>query len=86
MGCHIGLFSDRPTIGVSKKLFQVFGLENNQAHKDKIKEQLRNKGDYFELKSSEDQSLLAYCYRSTQDAPNPVYISIGHKMYSIYYS
>ena len=81
MACHIGLFSDTPTIGVSKKLFQVFGLENNQSHKDKIKELLKKKGNYFELKSCEDQSLLAYCYRSTHDSINPVYISIGHKMY-----
>jgi len=60
-------------------LFQVFGLENNQEHKDKIKRNLQKKGDYFELKSNDNsQDLLAYCYRSTDDAINPIYISIGH--------
>lgn len=62
-------------------MFQVFGLENNQEHKDKIKHNLQKKGDYFELKSNDNsQDLLAYCYRSTDDAINPIYISIGHKI------
>lgn len=80
MACHVGLLSDTPTIGVSKKLYQVFGLENNPEHKNRIK-QLLKEGDYFELRSNEDdQELLGYCYRSTNESTNPVYISIGHKI------
>ncbi len=85
MACHIGYFSDTPTIGISKKLYQVLGLENSPAHKEKIKSELRNAGDYFELRSNEtqrenDSDLLGFCYRSTDSAPNPVYVSIGNKI------
>jgi len=54
MACHIGLMSDTPAIGVSKKLYQVFGLENNAAHKERISKELRKAGDFFELHSNEE--------------------------------
>jgi deoxyinosine 3'endonuclease (endonuclease V) len=81
MACHIGLLTDTPAIGVSKKLYQVFGLENNSAHKERISKELRKAGDYFELRSNEEnKELLAYCYRSTNESKNPIYVSIGHKI------
>lgn len=82
MACHIGFHSDTPTIGVSKKLYQVHGLENNDEHKSRIKNELKKAGDYFELKSKTDtnESLLAMCYRSTNDSTNPIYVSIGNKI------
>lgn len=82
LACHIGYYSDTPTIGISKKLFQVFGLENNQEHKEKIKNELKKSGDYFPLRSKieGDDTLLGYCYRSTDLAPNPIYVSIGNKI------
>ena len=81
MACHIGLISDTPTIGCSKKLYQVCGLENNQEHKDKIKEKLKHAGDYFELRSSTDtNTLLGYCYKPTENASNPIYVSVGNKI------
>lgn len=82
MACHIGYFCDTPTIGVSKKLYQVFGIENSPEHKTKINEQLKNGGDYFELRANlpDDDSLLGYCFRSTPNAPNPIYVSIGNKI------
>lgn len=85
MACHIGLESQTPTIGVSKKLFQVCGLENNAEHKARIKSELKKGGDHFELRgkmssSNVDDGLLAYCYRSTDDAANPVYVSLGDKI------
>ena len=81
MACHIGVLSNTPTIGCSKKLFSGFGIENNQEHKDKIKKKLKRGGDYFELRSNEpDEPLLGYCYRATSDAPNPIYVSIGNKI------
>lgn len=82
MACHIGYLSDTPTIGVSKKMYQVFGLENNQEHKERIKNELKIAGDYFELRSVSDdeKSLLGFCYRSTAKASNPIYVSIGNKI------
>ncbi|CAF0901542.1 unnamed protein product [Brachionus calyciflorus] len=39
-------------------------------------------GDCFELRSrlEGDNSLLGYCYRSTDQSSNPVYVSIGNKI------
>ena len=80
MACHIGLLSDTPAIGCSKKLYQVCGLENSPEHKSRIKSELKKAGDYFQLLDNENNELLGYCYRSTKDAANPIYVSVGHKM------
>ncbi len=81
MACHIGVVCDIPTIGVSKKLYQVFGLENDQNHKEKIKNLLKNRGDYFELISNEQiPSILGLCCRSSSNSINPIYLSIGNKI------
>ena len=83
MACHVGLFSDTPTIGCSKKLFQVVGLENNAEHKARIGNELRKAGDYFELRTKElsnEENLLGLAYRSTARSSNPIYVSIGNKL------
>ena len=84
MACHIGLLSDTPTIGCSKKLYQIFGLENNDEHKRKISEELKKGGDHFELFSNENDTnnreLIGICYRPTDKATNPIYVSLGHKI------
>ena len=88
MACHIGLLSDTPTIGCSKKLYQVFGLENNSEHKEKCVKELKKGGDYFELFSNLDDNdnnvqskeLLGLCYRPTDKSSNPIYVSLGHKI------
>ncbi|CAF1148432.1 unnamed protein product, partial [Brachionus calyciflorus] len=50
--------------------------------KNRIKNELKKAGDYFELRSrlESDNSLLGYCYRSTDQSSNPVYVSIGNKI------
>lgn len=79
--CFLGVKSDTPSLGVSKKLYQVLGQEKNEAHKSRIREELKKRGDYFYLMSNEERpEKVAMCYRSTDQAPNPVYVSIGHKM------
>lgn len=79
--CFLGVKSDTPSLGVSKKLYQVLGLEKSEAHRRRIKEELKKRGDYFDLMSNEERpEKVAICYRSTDEAPNPVYVSIGHKM------
>lgn len=79
--CHIGVLSETPTIGVSKKLHQVFGYENSAAHKKRIKERLMKRGDYFEMFSDDDvPELVAYCYRSTDASARPIYISVGNRI------
>ena len=82
LACHLGILADTPSIGVSKKLCQIFGLENGPEHKEKIKTTLLKRGDHFELLSNEQPTptRLAYCYRSTDKSSNPIYVSIGHKI------
>ena len=79
LACHLGVLIDTPTIGIAKQLFQVDGLEKNAQFKNEIKEKLKKKGDYIELKSNnENRDLLGLCFRTT--AENPIYVSIGHKI------
>jgi deoxyinosine 3'endonuclease (endonuclease V) len=79
LACHLGVLIDTPTIGIAKQLFQVDGLEKNEQFKSEIKEKLKKKGDYIELKSNnESKDLLGLCFRSTSE--NPIYVSIGHKI------
>jgi deoxyinosine 3'endonuclease (endonuclease V) len=79
LACHLGVLIDTPTIGIAKQLFQVDGLEKNEQFKNEIKEKLKKKGDYIELKSNnESKDLLGLCFRSTSE--NPIYVSIGHKI------
>ena len=79
LACHLGVLTDTPTIGIAKQLFQVDGLEKNEQFKSEIKEKLKKKGDYIELKSNgETKELLGLCYRTS--AENPIYVSIGHKI------
>ena len=79
IACHIGLLSDTPTIGVSKTLFQVFGLNSGLEFRDRVDKELKNFGDYFELRTQDSNNeLLGYCYRT--NSKKPVYVSIGHKI------
>jgi endonuclease V len=74
--------TDLPAIGISKKLCCVFGLENNNEHKQKIEEHLKKSGDFFELLTNEypNAQRIGLCYRSVNGSKNPLYISIGHKI------
>jgi len=77
--CHIGVLSGTPTVGVSKKLHQIFGYENGAAHKRMVEERLSRRGDHFEMLSDDDaHELVAYCYRSTDGSTRPIYISLGN--------
>ncbi len=79
LACHLGVLTDTPTIGIAKQLFQIDGLEKNEQFKADIKEKLKIKGDFIELKSNNDsKDLLGLCYRTC--AENPIYVSIGHKI------
>ncbi|KAL5473519.1 hypothetical protein EMCRGX_G028010 [Ephydatia muelleri] len=79
LACHLGVLSNIPCIGVAKKLYLVDGLQNDSAHKDKIHSALKMKGDYFELIGNSGR-VLATAVRTSDDATNPVYVSIGHKI------
>ncbi|XP_076801507.1 endonuclease V-like [Clavelina lepadiformis] len=76
---HLGVICDIPTIGVAKNLYQMpeEGIVRNDEHKQKVS-QLNNKGDQFELKTN-NQDVLGMAVLSTNQATNPVYVSVGHK-------
>ncbi|KAL4218883.1 hypothetical protein ACF0H5_021471 [Mactra antiquata] len=74
--CHVGVLLDLPCIGVAKKLFQVGGLENNQEHKEKIK-QLKKGGATFPLVVDSGRT-LGMALRSHDGCTKPIYVSPGH--------
>lgn len=40
VACHLGVLTELPCIGVTKKLLQVDGLQNNALHKEKVRRAL----------------------------------------------
>ncbi|XP_063312502.1 endonuclease V-like [Pelobates fuscus] len=78
VACHLGIQTDLPCIGVAKNLLQVDGLENNEEHKEQIR-QLKNGGDFFNLTSSLG-SVLGTALKSSDKSYKPIYSSVGHKI------
>ncbi|CAH2291485.1 endonuclease V isoform X1, partial [Pelobates cultripes] len=78
VACHLGIQTGLPCIGVAKNLLQVDGLENNEEHKEQIR-QLKNGGDFFNLTSSSG-SVLGTALKSSDKSSKPIYISVGHKI------
>lgn len=76
LASHLGVLTDIPTIGVSKKWYQCSDL-NKQELLGKAKKELEKPGDYLELIDSHGVSWGA-ALRSTCDSFNPIFISIGH--------
>jgi len=76
---HFGVLIDTPTIGVAKKLYHVDGLEKSPAHKRRIDETLKRRHDSFEL-IGDSGAVLGMALRTGNDAKNPVYVSVGHRI------
>jgi hypothetical protein len=55
-------------IEIAKKLFQIYILKKNEELKNEIKEKLKRKDDYIELKSNiEEKDLIGLCYRTSAE-------------------
>uniref|UniRef100_F7BQY6 Endonuclease V n=1 Tax=Xenopus tropicalis TaxID=8364 RepID=F7BQY6_XENTR len=78
VACHLGILTDLPCIGVAKNLLQVDGIENNDDHKEQIRE-LQSGGDFFNLTGSSG-AILGAALKSCSKSSKPVYISVGHKI------
>lgn len=77
--CHIGVLTETPTIGVSKKLHEIFGHKNGPEHNKLIKEMLIKRGDHFAMLSNDEPAeIIAYCYKSTDTSTRPIYVSVGN--------
>ncbi|XP_029455056.1 endonuclease V isoform X3 [Rhinatrema bivittatum] len=78
VACHLGVLTGLPCIGVAKNLLQVAGLENNELHKEQIRN-LQKGGDTFSLVESSGR-VLGMALKSCNKSAKPIYISVGHKM------
>ncbi|RUS91445.1 hypothetical protein EGW08_000769 [Elysia chlorotica] len=78
LACHLGVVLDIPTMGVAKSLISAQGISEDEEHK-KLKRNLMGAGDGFDLVSDRGE-VLGKCLRVHDGAPNPVYISVGHKV------
>ncbi|CAD5124222.1 DgyrCDS12517 [Dimorphilus gyrociliatus] len=78
LACHMGVILDMPFIGVAKNLLHVPGLQRDVEFKDKIK-QMERGGDSFELVGQFNR-VYGLALRSCDDAPNPIYVSQGHRI------
>lgn len=76
--CHLGVEIDIPTIGVSKTLLCVDGL-NEKVIKDQFRASCQKKTDSIELVG---QSGFVYglALKTSDKAANPLYVSVGHKV------
>ncbi|GFS19385.1 endonuclease V [Elysia marginata] len=78
LACHLGVVLDIPTMGVAKSLISAQGISEDEDHK-KMKRTLAGAGDNFDLVSDSGE-VLGNCLRVHDGAPNPVYISVGHRV------
>ncbi|KAL0235885.1 hypothetical protein GEMRC1_002467 [Eukaryota sp. GEM-RC1] len=75
---HIGVILGISTIGVSKSLLCIEGLEADSVKK-RAESDLEAPGDYF-LLHAENGDVLGSCLKSSLQAKQPIYVSIGHKI------
>ncbi len=76
--CHLGVELDVPTIGVSKTLLCVDGLDEKSI-KTQFRASCQKKADSIELVG---QSGFAYglALKTNDQVSNPLYVSVGHKI------
>ncbi|GFN98259.1 endonuclease v [Plakobranchus ocellatus] len=78
LACQLGVVLNIPTMGIAKSLISAQGISEDQEHK-KLKKSLTGAGDGFDL-ISDNNEVLGKCIRVHDNAPNPVYVSVGHKI------
>uniref|UniRef100_A0A7S0SSU9 Endonuclease V n=1 Tax=Chromulina nebulosa TaxID=96789 RepID=A0A7S0SSU9_9STRA len=75
---HIGVIENIPTIGVSKTLLCIDGLNEIEV-KERFKKECLKKGDYITLIGNDDE-ILGVALKTSNDAINPRFVSIGTKI------
>ena len=78
IACHLGVLEDIPTIGCSKTVFATEGITEKNVKK-LSRENLKVKGDYIPLYGN-NNDILAYALKSTEESINPIIVSIGHRV------
>jgi deoxyinosine 3'endonuclease (endonuclease V) len=78
---HLGVLSDIPTIGVAKTFLMIPDeLEDVHTVKQKCKENLLKKGDRYDLIGKTSNFVYGSALRTSDNAPNPVFVSQGHRI------
>ena len=79
-GCasHVGVVFDIPSIGVGKTVFAVDGL-SQRGVKDLSEANLKKGGDIVKLEGDSGR-VWGAALRATDDAKNPLIVSIGHRV------
>ena len=78
LASHLGVLIDIPTIGCSKNVFNVDGI-NKIKVKEIANKYLNKGGDYYPLIGDSGEQ-WGWAYRSNDESKNPMIISIGHKI------
>ncbi len=76
--CHLGVELDLPTIGVSKTLLCVDGLDEKSI-KTQFRTGCQKKGDSIEL-IGQSEFVYGIALKTNDHVSNPIYVSIGHKI------
>lgn len=78
---HLGVLCDIPTIGVAKT-FLMIRDELEDVHQVKVicKSKLMKKGDGHHLIGKQNGVVYGVALRTADNAPNPVFISQGHRI------
>lgn len=75
---HIGFDLDIPSIGIAKNMLEHDGLSENKV-KVKFKTECSKKGDYIDLIGNSGR-IWGIALKSCDNAVNPIYVTIGHKI------
>ena len=78
LACHLGVSVDIPTIGCSKNVFNIDGI-NKIKVKDIANKFLNKGGDYYPLIGDSGEQ-WGWAFRSNDESKNPMIISLGHKI------
>lgn len=73
---HFGVVADIPTIGVAKRIPNVEFEAGDEIERRIV--DLHTKGEWFEI--TLDYVAVAACMKTSDEAINPVYVSVGHKV------
>lgn len=78
---HLGVRCDIPTIGIAKTFLMIPDeLEDVHTVKSICKANLLKKGDRYDLIGKQSGYVYGSALRTSNNAPNPVFISQGHRI------
>lgn len=90
LATHFGISIDHPTVGIAKNPYWVQpGVFENEeeknamkeSHRREIEQKLVHSGDWFPISDRKNPNdVLGAAVKSTKDAKNPIYVSVGHKI------